>query len=217
MRRIPIHLSLFAALIACEPAERATLPSSQYSVPAAVAAQLGRVHPYALAQSETYPEVAHAFVEIPRGDVRKWEVDTETGRLEVSRLIKTGVSYPAAYGFFPRTLASDGDPLDVLVLTDVPLAGGTVLAVRPVAILRMIDKGELDQKVLAVPAEERRLATVRDLSDVAPATRQQIEHFFTVYKTPPGVVQLQGFGNAVEARRMLEAALAAYAGDVEAG
>jgi inorganic pyrophosphatase len=126
-------------------------------------------------------------VEIPAGSAIKYELHEASGRMEVDRFLAMPMAYPANYGIFPCTLAEDGDALDVLVLTRAPVLPGAVLRVRPVGVLRMLDRGEEDDKILAVPVDavDATFAPVRELADLAPAERDRIEAFFRVYKNLP--------------------------------
>ena len=126
-------------------------------------------------------ESVTALIEIPRGGNQKYEVDKETGLLRLSRVLFSAFVYPFNYGFIPRTLALDQDPLDILVVGEAaqPLA---VLTARPVAMLRMTDEGEIDDKILAAPAHDPRWDELRDLSGVAAHRRSELHHFFTHYK-----------------------------------
>ncbi len=140
-----------------------------------------------LAQPATAPDELLALVEIPAGSAIKYELHEASGRMEVDRFLAMPMAYPANYGIFPCTLAEDGDALDVLVLTRAPVLPGAVLRVRPVGVLRMLDRGEEDDKILAVPVDavDATFAPVRELADLAPAERDRIEAFFRVYKNLP--------------------------------
>jgi len=122
-----------------------------------------------------------ALVEIPRGSNHKLEVDKPTGLLRLSRVLFSAFAYPSNYGFIPRTLALDDDPLDILVVGDAapPL---TLLTARPVAMLRMSDEGKVDDKILAAPAHDPRWNETRDLGSVAAHRLAELHHFFTHYK-----------------------------------
>ena len=124
----------------------------------------------------------NVIVEIPRGSQNKYEIDKETGLIALDRVLHTAQSYPFDYGFVPQTLWDDGDALDVVLLTTVPLLPGILVRARPVAILPMIDGGEPDEKVLAVPADDPRFADIQDLADVNQHTLKEISHFFETYK-----------------------------------
>ena len=124
----------------------------------------------------------NVIIEIPSGSQNKYEIDKETGLIALDRVMHSAQTYPFDYGFVPQTLWDDGDALDVVVLTTVPLAPGILVRVRPVAILPMIDSGEKDDKILAVPVGDPRFAEVNDLADVNKHTLKELAHFFMTYK-----------------------------------
>ena len=124
----------------------------------------------------------NVIVEIPRGSQNKYEIDKKTGMIALDRVLHTAQTYPFDYGFVPQTLWDDGDALDVVLLTTVPLFPGVLVHARPVAILPMIDAGEPDEKVIAVPADDPRFAEFKDLADINKHTLKEIAHFFTTYK-----------------------------------
>lgn len=128
------------------------------------------------------PDSVNAIVEIPFGETNKYEFDKELGVFKLSRPLFASVHYPGDYGFIPSTLSEDGDALDILVLVDSPSFPGCLLNARPVAVLDMIDSGELDEKVLAVTVESPKFADVKDKGDLPEHTLHEIEHFFTIYK-----------------------------------
>lgn len=121
-------------------------------------------------------------VEIPKGQRNKYEVDHATGRIRLDRTLFTATQYPADYGFIEGTLGADGDPLDALVLVLAPTFPGCLIRCRTIGMFRMTDEKGGDDKVLCVPAEDPRLAHLRDLHDVAEFDRLEIQHFFEVYK-----------------------------------
>ena len=124
----------------------------------------------------------NVIIEIPNGSKNKYEIDKETGLIALDRVLHTAQSYPFDYGFVPQTLWDDGDALDVVLLTTQPLFPGILVRARPVAILPMIDGGEADEKVLAVPGDDPRFADIQDLADVNKHTLKEISHFFETYK-----------------------------------
>ena len=124
----------------------------------------------------------HVIVEINKGSKNKYEIDKETGVIALDRVMHSAQDYPFDYGFVPQTLWDDGDALDVVLLTTYPLAPGILVRARPVAIMHMIDGGEADEKVIAVPTDDPRFADVKDLNDVNPHTLKEIAHFFETYK-----------------------------------
>lgn len=124
----------------------------------------------------------NVIIEINRGSKNKYEIDKETGLIALDRVNHTTQDYPFDYGFIPQTLWDDGDALDVVVLTTYPLFPGVLVRVRPVAIMGMVDTGEADEKIIAVPVDDPRFSNVKDLADVNPHTIKEIEHFFLTYK-----------------------------------
>src|SRR5438105_4116926 len=114
------------------------------------------------------PDEVNAIIEIPRGSRNKYELDKETGLFRFDRLLYSAVHYPGDYGFIPRTLADDGDPLDVLVMTTEPTFPGCLVVVRPVGVFVMTDEKGRDEKVLCVPVHDPLYEEHVELSDVAP-------------------------------------------------
>jgi inorganic pyrophosphatase len=127
-------------------------------------------------------EQMNVIIEIPKNSKNKYEIDKETGIIALDRVMHTSQDYPFDYGFVPQTLFDDGDALDVVVLTTYPLAPGILVRVRPVAIMEMIDGGERDDKVVAVPVDDPRFDDVKDLSDVNKHFIKEMTHFFETYK-----------------------------------
>jgi inorganic pyrophosphatase len=147
----------------------------------------------------------NVIIEIPmHADPIKYEVDKETGALFVDRFVSTAMHYPCNYGYIPKTLSGDGDPVDVLVITPFALMPGVVVRCRPLGLLKMCDEAGEDTKMLAVPIDKltplyRHLETVRDLPEV---TLSQITHFFAHYKDlePGKWVKVEGWGSPEEAK-----------------
>ena len=153
-----------------------------------------------------------AVIEIPRGSRNKYEVDHETGRVHLDRVLYTPFVYPVDYGYFDKTLGGDGDPLDALVLLEFPVFPGVVVNVRAVGVLPMEDDGGMDEKILCVPAKDKRWEHIQDINDVPEQTRNEIEHFFTHYKDlePGKWVKLGSWANKAEAERLIAEAKANY-------
>ena len=123
-----------------------------------------------------------AVIEIPKGSQCKYELDKHTGLLRLDRVLYTSTHYPANYGFIPRTYADDGDPLDVLVLCSETLYPMTLVSVRPIGVMRMIDSGKLDDKIIAVPTSDPTYFGIHDIDELPPHIFDEIMHFFSVYK-----------------------------------
>ena len=144
-------------------------------------------------------------VEIPKGSRNKYEVDHETGRVYLDRVLFTSFVYPTDYGFFENTLGLDGDPVDALVLLEYPTFPGVGVKVRPVGVLNMSDEAGSDAKVVVVPFKDPRWSHIQDIEDVPEQTRKEIEHFFARYKDlePNKFVNIEGWGNAAEAEQII--------------
>ena len=127
------------------------------------------------------PNEINVIVEIPsHSDPVKYEVDKDTGAMFVDRFMSSAMHYPCNYGYVPHTLSKDGDPVDVLVVTPVPLIAGSVVACRPVGVLKMTDESGDDAKVLAVPIDRlcKSFRNTHDINDMEPLLLDQIAHFF---------------------------------------
>jgi inorganic pyrophosphatase len=121
-------------------------------------------------------------IEIPKGQRNKYEMDHESGRIRLDRMLFTSTRYPADYGFVEDTLADDGDPLDALVILEEPTFPGCLIRCRAIGMFRMRDEKGLDDKVLCVASTDPRMAHLQDIADVAEFDRLEIQHFFEVYK-----------------------------------
>lgn len=168
-------------------------------------------NPVLAAQPTLAPQEAMLAVEVPAGSNIKYETDAQ-GLIFVDRFLSMPMAYPANYGSMPRTLAGDGDPLDALVLTRAPLHPGVLVRFRPVGVLRMRDGGKADEKIIGVPVDQvdPTYAGVRELDDLPDAERERIEAFFRVYKDLPAGskrVELSGFGDAAQARGVIDTAM----------
>jgi inorganic pyrophosphatase len=128
------------------------------------------------------PQDINVIIEIPsHSDPVKYEVDKETGALFVDRFMNTAMFYPCNYGYVPHTLSDDGDPVDVLVVSPYALISGSVVACRPVGMLKMTDESGEDAKVIAVP-HDKMYDDVQDIGDVSSLLLDQLSHFFEHYK-----------------------------------
>jgi inorganic pyrophosphatase len=156
---------------------------------------------------ELCPEVVNAVIEIPLDGVNKYEYDKTYHVFRLDRNLYSPVHYPGDYGFVPSTLASDGDPLDCLVLVDAPSFPGCVQAVRPIGMLEMADQGLADEKLLCVGKNNPRYKDVWNYSEIYPHMLREITHFFSIYKDLEGKrVEVKGWRDASFARsKVLEA------------
>jgi inorganic pyrophosphatase len=124
----------------------------------------------------------NVIVEINKGSHNKYEIDKATGMIALDRVAHTGQNFPFDYGFVPQTLWDDGDALDVILLTTYPLLPGILVRARPVALMNMIDSGNADDKVIAVPTDDPRWKETKDIADINKHTLKEIEHFYSTYK-----------------------------------
>ena len=162
------------------------------------------------------PEDVNVIVEVAiGGEPIKYEMDKEAGTLVVDRFLYTPMRYPGNYGFVPHTLSEDGDPIDVLIANTRPIVPGAVINVRPVGVFKMIDDGGGDEKIIAVPVPKltRRYEHITNYTQLPPITLEQIQHFFEHYKDlePGKWVKVLGWGDAEEAKRLIEEAIARHA------
>lgn len=156
-------------------------------------------------------EEINVIVEIPKGSKNKYEIDKKTGLIALDRVSFTAQDFPFDYGFVPRTLWHDGDPLDVVILSTHPFAPGILVRVRPVAIMSMIDDGEADDKVIAVPVDDPRWANTKDLEDINKHTLKEIEHFYSTYKNlQHKEVKVTGFKGKNDSEKAFEEGIKLY-------
>lgn len=146
-------------------------------------------------------EEMNVIIEIPKFSKNKYEIDKETGLIALDRVMHSAQDYPFDYGFVPQTLYDDGDALDVVLLTTHPLAPGILVKARPVAIMEMIDGGERDDKVIAVPVDDPRFDDVKDITDLNKHFIKETTHFFETYKkVQKKEVQIGEWKDAAEAK-----------------
>ncbi len=161
------------------------------------------------------PEEINVIIEIPKNSPNKYEIDKETGLIALDRANYSSAAYPFDYGFVPQTLWEDNDPLDVIVLTTYPLAPGILVKARPVAVMEMIDDGESDYKIIAVPIDDRRWDDVQDLGDINKHNLKEYKHFFETYKVlkkdgTPVIVTIPAITGKKEAIEAIEKSIKLY-------
>ncbi|SFT66416.1 inorganic pyrophosphatase [Kosakonia arachidis] len=166
-------------------------------------------------QPENNPDEFYAVTEIPAGGIIKYETDAKTGFIVVDRFQSMPVAYPANYGSLTQSLAGDGDPLDVIFYTRAPLAPGTLIKLRPIGVLKMIDGGETDDKIVAVPASkiDPTYDDIKNVTDLPKIEQERLEAFFRVYKQLPDgrkKVELNGFNDAASAKQEIKQAWEAW-------
>lgn len=157
------------------------------------------------------PDEIYAVIEVPKGSRNKYEYSKSAGVIKLDRVLYSPLHYPGDYGFIPQSYYGDEDPLDVLVMMNEPTFPGCVIIARPLGMLRMIDKGQNDDKILAVPATDPEFEDYHDISDLPKHFPKEVEHFFMVYKQLQGTtVQSQGWAGAKEAKDAIQFGLNLY-------
>ena len=171
------------------------------------------IHPWHdMSPGKQPPESVTAVIEIPRGSRNKYELDKKTGLMKLDRVLYSAVHYPGDYGLIPRTLHEDGDPLDILVRINEPTFPGCQIECRPIGVLRMLDKGEPDDKILAVPTDDPFHEEYFDVADIPQHYLKEVEHFFHIYKDLEGKrVQILGWEKSEVAMRIIMESIARYA------
>jgi len=160
---------------------------------------------------ENTPAEINVIVEINKGSKNKYEIDKETGMIALDRVAHTAQDFPFDYGFVPKTLWDDGDALDVIMLTTYPLQPGILVRVRPVAIMHMIDDGDSDDKIIAVPLGDPRWDEVKNLADINKHTIKEMEHFYSTYKKiQKKEVKVTGFEDKKAAEDAIKRSLELY-------
>ena len=163
--------------------------------------------------STSAPDEINVIIEIPMNSHPvKYEFDKDSGAIFVDRFIQTSMIYPCNYGFIPHTLSGDGDPVDVLVISNYPVLPGSVIRSRPVAVLMMEDESGVDEKIIAVPISklDQFFNDIHDLDDINSVFKQKISHFFEHYKDleKGKWVKVIGFENAEKAKALIRDGIA---------
>ena len=158
-------------------------------------------------------DAMNVIIEIPKNSNNKYEIDKETGLIKLDRANYSSAAYPFDYGFVPQTLWDDGDALDVVMLTTYPLLPGILVHARPVGIMKMVDCGDPDEKIIAVPVEDKRWDDVQDITDINQHQLKEFVHFFETYKQlrgKPSPVEINGYDGREAAQAAFEKARKMY-------
>ena len=157
------------------------------------------------------PKIVRMIVEIPKNSRNKYEYDQQLEIFRLDRFLYSPMHYPGDYGFIPGTLGEDGDPLDVLTVTEEPSFTGCLVEVRPVGLLRMIDRSQRDQKILAVQQRNPLYDGINTARQLFPHLRREIEHFFTIYKELENKkTKILGWSGAADAHKIIMASRKRY-------
>ncbi len=170
------------------------------------------IHPWRdLPPGRNPPEEVTAVIEIPTGSRNKFELDKDSGFLKLDRVLYSAVHYPGDYGFIPRTLHEDGDPLDVLVSIMEPTFPGCHIDVRPIGVLKLLDRGEPDDKIIAVPCHDPQHSEYFDIADLPQHYLKEVEHFFLIYKDLEGKrMEVLGWEKSTSAMEVIVESIERY-------
>ena len=157
------------------------------------------------------PDEFISVVEISRGSKKKYEIDKETGFIRLDRILFTSMQYPTNYGFIPKTLALDHDPLDVLLLCSESLQPLCLAKSRPIGVLKMIDNYDYDEKIIAVAVDDPIYGVHTKISDLSPHRFEEMKHFFKEYKQLENMrTTVVEIGDAGEAKKIIAKSIDAY-------
>jgi inorganic pyrophosphatase len=157
------------------------------------------------------PEFINGIIEIPKGSRAKYEIDKESGLIKLDRVIYASMYYPLNYGFIPQTLGEDHDPLDIVVLTQVSVVPRCLIPSKVIGVMRMIDLGEADDKIIAVAQQDASVSHINDVSELPEYFKVELKHFFENYKTLENKkVVVDEFQSKDQAMRIIEDGIKNY-------
>lgn len=128
------------------------------------------------------PEYVNGIIEIPKGSRAKYELDKDSGMLKLDRVLYSAMYYPSNYGFIPQTYCEDKDPLDILVLSQIDIVPMCMVTAKVIGVMRMLDNGEADDKIIAVAANDMSVNHINDIDELPPHTIKELQNFFEDYK-----------------------------------
>ncbi len=170
------------------------------------------VHPWhGVSYGEHAPRVVNAIIEIPQGSRCKYEIDKPTGLLKLDRVIFSSFYYPINYGFIPRTYGGDKDPLDILVITSLPVQPLTIMDAKVIGVMQMVDQGDPDDKIIAVAANDPGVNHYNNIEELPKHFFDELRHFFEEYKKLENkTVVVEDFGDKAKALSIIEEAIEFY-------
>ena len=159
---------------------------------------------HSVSPGDNVPEVVNGIIEIPKNTRAKYELDKESGLLKMDRVLYSSMYYPANYGFIPQTYCDDNDPLDILVLSQITIVPMCIVSARVIGVMRMLDGGELDDKIIAVAEEDMSVNHINDISELPAHFFKELKNFFEDYKKLENKsVQVEDFQDVATARSIV--------------
>lgn len=166
---------------------------------------------HSVSYGSNVPDKVNAIIEIPKNSRAKYELDKETGLLKLDRVLYSSVYYPSNYGFIPRTYCDDKDPLDILVLSQIAMQPLCLVEAKIIGVMRMLDQGEADDKLIAVCATDMSVAHINDISELPLHFIEELRHFFEEYKKLENkIVKIEEFQGARLAKKILQHSINDY-------
>ncbi len=169
-------------------------------------------HPWhSVSKGDKAPQILNAVIEVPKGSKVKYELDKSSGLLRVDRILYSAVHYPANYGFIPQSYCDDNDPLDILVLGQESVLPMSLLRAKPIGVMKMIDQGEADDKIIAVHVDDPEYAPYENINELPPHILKMLKRFFEDYKILENKeVKIEAFLGPDEAKQVIEEAFHLY-------
>lgn len=157
------------------------------------------------------PNIVNGIIEIPKNTRAKYELDKESGLLKLDRVLYSSMYYPANYGFIPQTYCDDKDPLDIVILSQITVVPMCIVAAKVIGVMRMLDGGELDDKIIAVAANDMSVSHINDISELPEHFFKELRNFFEDYKKLENkTVEVEEFQNAAMAKKIVEQSIQDY-------
>lgn len=166
---------------------------------------------HAVSEGAEAPEIVNAIIEIPKNTRAKYELDKASGMLKLDRVLYSSMYYPANYGFIPRTYCDDDDPLDILVLSQITIVPMCIVSAKVIGVMRMLDGGELDDKIIAVAENDMSVNHISDISELPRHYLKELRNFFEDYKKLENkTVEVENFQDAKIAKKIIDQSIEDY-------